>query len=703
MEQSKGKFLSIIILVVGFALLISANAAAVPYYSYTYDFWGNAVPAPQAYVPVEVYKGTEIGADSSSSFVDLFVHCDEVYVVDANNNAIIVLDSSFRQIDVIRTMQGSSGIEYFSSPQDVFVTDTGLLYIADRDNNRVVVINRSGNILKEINASVADTDLFPASFRPQKVAVDPVGRVYVLAAGVYDGIMEFRSDGKFRGYVGAPRVAPSFIEYLWYRLSTEEQRQRRPLFLPVEHSNLAIDQDGMIMATVSGGAINPEEAVRRLNPAGVDLLLREGFFPPIGDLGNAVRSVFVDVLPRNNGVYSVLDRANGRIFTYDANGNLLYVFGGHGQLTGLFQNPVALAEMNGRILVLDSAANELTVFAPTPYAELIHAAIAAYDTGKYEESEELWYQVLKLNSNYELAYSSVGRTLLMQGDYGEALDMFMLGNDRIGYSKAFQRLRHEFAKDNFSLIMTLLFASIVIIRVVLKLKNKQGTAASEGIYAAAAVGFDPEGSKWVQTAVSLRYGLHVIFHPFDGFWDLKHEQRGSVSAATIIAGASAFTYVIMRQYTGFVFNELDLTRFNILVEVGSVLVPFLLWCIVNWALTTIMQGKGTLKDVYIASSYALIPFVIINLPLTLVSNFLIWEEAPLYYLVLVVSVVWSIMLLIFGTMVTHDYTLGKTAYTVVLILAGMLFCLFIGILFVSLLDRIYLFLNDLYAEYALRT
>ena len=33
---------------------------------------------------------------------------------------------------------------------------------------------------------------------------------------------------------------------------------------------------------------------------------------------------------------------------------------------------------------------------------------------------------------------------------------------------------------------------------------------------------------------SLRYALHVITHPFDGFWDLSHEMRGTVAAANTL-------------------------------------------------------------------------------------------------------------------------------------------------------------------------
>jgi hypothetical protein len=201
----------------------------------------------------------------------------------------------------------------------------------------------------------------------------------------------------------------------------------------------------------------------------------------------------------------------------------------------------------------------------------------------------------------------------------------------------------------------------------------------------------------------LTFGWHVIFHPLDGFERLKSEKRGSTASASAILLMVTLTYVVMRQYTGFVFNPRDLDRLNILLEICSVVVPFALWCVVNWALTTIMLGKGTFRDVYIAGSYALIPLIVVNLPLTFISNYLVLEEGAFYYLALALGVAWTVVLLVLGTMVTHEYTLAKTVYTTVFIVAGMMFAMFLGVLFVSLLDRVYLFVSDVYTEIALRT
>lgn len=201
---------------------------------------------------------------------------------------------------------------------------------------------------------------------------------------------------------------------------------------------------------------------------------------------------------------------------------------------------------------------------------------------------------------------------------------------------------------------------------------------------------------------SLLYSLFLIFHPNDSFWDLKYEKRGNVPAATIILCLVVVTYVLMRQFTGFIFNPVDLSKLNILVEIVSVLVPFFLWCAVNWALTTLMSGKGTFREIYIASAFALTPLVLALVPATIASNFLIVEEGPFVAVLVVGGILWSLLLLFIGTMVTHEYDTGKALFTCVLIVAGMTAVLFLAILFFSLLNQAYVFAYSVYREVIFR-
>ena len=49
------------------------------------------------------------------------------------------------------TISGSSaGITDFNSPQDIFITDEGTMYVADTGNNRIVILDSDGTFLREV-------------------------------------------------------------------------------------------------------------------------------------------------------------------------------------------------------------------------------------------------------------------------------------------------------------------------------------------------------------------------------------------------------------------------------------------------------------------------------------------------------------------------------------------------------------------------
>ena len=159
---------------------------------------------------------------------------------------------------------------------------------------------------------------------------------------------------------------------------------------------------------------------------------------------------------------------------------------------------------------------------------------------------------------------------------------------------------------------------------------------------------------------SLKFSLHAIFHPFKGFWDLKHEKRGSISAALTFLVLLIVTYILRRQYTGFIFNENDPKELNVFIEIISVLLPFFLWATANWAITTLMEGEGSYRDIVIATAYALVPLILINLPLIPFSRIINMEEGAFYFFFTTVDVLWRGVLILAGLSVTHQYTMGKS-------------------------------------------
>ena len=197
------------------------------------------------------------------------------------------------------------------------------------------------------------------------------------------------------------------------------------------------------------------------------------------------------------------------------------------------------------------------------------------------------------------------------------------------------------------------------------------------------------------------YGFYVMMHPFDGFWDLKHEKRGSVRGAICILVLTAASLLYQSVGSAYLFGG-GSARGNIFGVVIAFCVVFALWCIANWCLTTLFDGEGTLKDIFIATSYALMPIPLLTIPATIATNFASLTEAEMITLILGVSYVWTGLLIFFGAMTTHGYSMGRNIVITIFTLVGMIFILFVAVLFWNLITRMVSFVTDIVTEISYR-
>lgn len=205
-----------------------------------------------------------------------------------------------------------------------------------------------------------------------------------------------------------------------------------------------------------------------------------------------------------------------------------------------------------------------------------------------------------------------------------------------------------------------------------------------------------------QILSELKYSFHVLVHPIDGFWDLKHEKRGSVKSGLIIFALFIITQLFSKLLTGKMFNTTDILEFNILKEIAVIGIVFILFIISNWCLTTLMDGSGSLKDIFVTVSYSLVPMVLFAIPLIAISNFLSLREGSLYTFFFQFSQVWTGFLVFFGLLVTHQYTVIKNIFAIVFTLLGICIMLFIGLLFFNLIQQVLGFVMSLYQEIVFR-
>lgn len=207
---------------------------------------------------------------------------------------------------------------------------------------------------------------------------------------------------------------------------------------------------------------------------------------------------------------------------------------------------------------------------------------------------------------------------------------------------------------------------------------------------------------WKRYLSTLRYGLYVIFHPFDGFWDLSHEKRGSLAAAHTFLALFLITYVLRLMATNFQFISAPVQYINIYQRCASLLLPFLVLCISNWGLSTLFDGKGRFKDIYMAMCYALVPYIIIQLALVALSHVISFDEYAYYTVLASISILWCVALAFVGLMEVHDYSAGKTVVFVIATIFGALVILFLVLVFFSLLSDAVGYFVSLYREIVFR-
>ena len=462
------------------------------YYTYNYDFWGEARESPNPYNVEAVLFGCDLGIGNFRDPQGLFARDGQIWIVDSGNNRIVECDKNWNLVRVIDEFMLDGVPDTFNYPHDVFVTEAGNLYVADTNNQRIVEMDKDLNavliITKPENALMDMSN----EFLPTKLVADTAGRIYLLARNTNKGLMEFDARGSFTGYVGANKVNFSIADMIWKTISTRAQRDQMALFVPTEYNNVALDHKGFLFTTCSSiteddlmnlafyeendllaklfgaGQSSNVEPIRRLNAMGADILIRNGWVSPIGDWQWDDRgeisgpSRFVDIASAQNDSYFALDRVRARVFAYDFQGNLLYVFGGLGNKAGYFQYPTAIEYTNGSILVLDGRAASVTVFTPTAYGALIEQALNEYIKGNYALSASIWEQALVYNVNYDLAYIGLGRALMREERYKEAMYYFKLKYDRVNYSKAFQQYRKQVIEKNINIIVGGLIGLIVL-------------------------------------------------------------------------------------------------------------------------------------------------------------------------------------------------------------------------------------------------
>lgn len=199
-----------------------------------------------------------------------------------------------------------------------------------------------------------------------------------------------------------------------------------------------------------------------------------------------------------------------------------------------------------------------------------------------------------------------------------------------------------------------------------------------------------------------QYLLYTMNHPVEGFYWIRHQDRGSVPIAILLVIGFSLCFSLNRISANFIVNDVEPTTVDSLEELSGVLLLYALLCVANWSVTCLMNGEGRMKDVAIAIGYACAPLIPVFLAATALSHVITEEEAAFYSLLIGVGIAYAVMLMLIGIMQVHNYTLGRTLVTLFLTFLAILIIIFVGLLLADLIGQVYNFFRSVYIELIFR-
>lgn len=684
------------VLMTAFQLTAAASTNDIPYDSYTY--WYNY--SGKGRTPVyskPIYSVSSVIDASSLSLKNAFGKITDVtvgkdgciYILDGGASQLVALNPDNTVKFIVKSVLKNGAQIDFTGALGICCDDKNI-YVCNTEKGSVEILSLDGAYTDEIKCP--DSKLVPDDFkyRPIKLEKDSKDNYYVLCDGSYYGALLFSGKREFLGFYGSNDVQQTVlqtVEKLWNKLfMTDEKRSGKATALPYQFIDLC-SPDGIFIYTCTGKTEKNIKSgqIRKLNPAGDDVLNADSVdFTDSGDgsisLDGRTQDL-VSVAADNNGFIYTVDSAFGHIFIYDKNANTVGVFGcgtGEGTQAGSFKLPCAISVYNDKLFVADSNQNAITVFTLTEYGKNLLKAQSITLSGKYEDAKPYWDEVIKNDQSCQLAYAGLARYYYSVKDYKKALDYAKTGFDRDTYSLAFEKLRNEFIRNNFTPIILIFIAVVAAIIAIAIIKKKKNIVLIKN--------------------KSVRFAVGTMLHPVDNFKDVKQKNMGSVPISTVFMLLFYISSVMKTTNGGFSYVYFDSSSFNaafvFLQTVGLVLA----WTVVNWAVCTLADGKGTLKQIYIVTNYSLLPLIISNFLYVIFTNVLVTSELDFLNVFMTVMLLYTVIMLLLGLIEIHDISFSRAIITVILSIIGILLIVFIIALLIILIQQTYGFLSTIVIE-----
>lgn len=648
-KKSLVLFLTLIFMVMA-ALPVGASQATS--YTYTLDDQDEMVRTQDAYLPDKTI--TDLGLSEPSDMV-----IDEnniAYIVDTGNQRIVVYDLNTEK--VVKEMKkgtiNSDEFTGFETPKGIFRTNEGELYIADSGAKTVFRFTKDFEFVRRYDKPTAPI-FADTNYEPSKVAVDSGNNLYIVSEGVYAGIIQLANTGEFLGYFTSNKSILTPQQMFLKLIYTKEQQKKSEILntLPSTFSNVYVDRQGTAYSTCMGKG---NDLLKKHSTNGTNMF---------GDVKTP--SALTDVTTDENGIIYACD-SHGYVWVYTSQGEVIFEFGEQAEdtdISGLYSSLMTIAVDNkGNIWTADSEKGILQSFNPTEYATTIYRALDEYENGDYDDALTDWNYVLRLNQMSVLAHNGVAKAYYNDEEYDKAMEHFEIAGNRDGYSNAFWEVRNKAIQKGLGTFLIIVIV-LIILKVVISFvdRDKKIRKAKRAL-----------GKKLKNTPVigEIGYAFKCAKHPIDRYYDIRVHKNGSMIAATIIYIVFFGVYMLYQTQKGFIYQYTKVED----MDMGAVVVGFfailILFIVCNFLVTSITDGDGTLKQVYMIPAYGVMPAMISMLVTIGMSYFLTYNESFILTTIMAIGVCWSIATIFEGLATVHDYDFKHTVLSLIITIVFML-------------------------------
>lgn len=560
----------------------------------------------------------------------------------------------------------------FVSPTGVFVSDDLDIYVADPGASKIFIFDKDFNLKSEIGKpdSIAyDLDIF----KPTSIAADKSGNIFVLVEGGYGGIAQLSNSGEFIGYFSSNNVLFSNSELIRKFFYDFVGKDFNVVKTPPPFSNLFIDSDSIVYSTTASSSSS--QRIKKHNTQGHDTL------------NNTLSSSELTDIYVDSGGIIYTSSATGVITTYSRYGEYIFHFGAgnslDGDIVGVYSDLRSIAvSSEGEIFTIDNAKSYLLSYTQTDYSKLIYEGLRLFDEGHYDESTDVWNEVLTHNQMSKIAYDQLGKTYMFRQDYLSAMENLELSKNREFYSQAYWEIRNEQIRSGLPIVFSIGLI-IGVIYIALKITNKRTDFIVNKV--------DKVKKKLEYKHIQEFMFLgKIIKNPSDGFYQIRKEKINGLVVPTIFVLFGFIAYVLNVTSKGFLFQIVDIEDINILSLVLGYFMIFGGFVFTNYLVTSITDGIGGLKKIYISTAYALVPYAVALVLSTIFSHFATLDEAFFVSFIVFLGIAWTLLLIFVGSTIIQNYdasvTLKSFMFTFLLMIILIVIALFLQLMMVNIMD-----------------